>query len=440
MLYIQRGTTMKRNLLFALLFLGTISSANASDWPQWRGPDRNGVWQEQGLIDRFDKPQQQARWRVPIGTGYSGPTVANGRVYVMDRQTQPNEVERILCFDAQTGDSLWDYTYACEYKNIQYKAGPRASVTVDENRAYATGAMANFKCLNAKNGDLIWEKDLRQLYNPQVPIWGFSASPLVYKSLVIVQVGGRDNACLIAFDKITGKEVWRQLNSRASYSSPIIISQAKQSVLVCWTGEFIVGLNPDTGAIHWQLSLPPEKMVINIPDPVLDGNNLFLSGFYDGSTLVRINPDKLSAHIKWKRIGQNERNTDALHCCISTPIVEGNYIYGVDSYGQLRCLSVKNGDRIWESQAAVPKARWANIHMVRQADRFWFFTERGELILCNLTPQGYEEISRTKIIDPTSDQLNQRGGVCWSHPAFANQCVFARNDKELVCIDVAKPK
>lgn len=429
---------MKQYHLLTMLLLSIIPSAKADDWPQWRGPDRNGVWQEQGLIDTFNTPEQPAKWRVPIGTGYNGPTVANGRVFVMDRKTQPHEVERILCFDADTGAPLWDHTYACEYKKIQYKAGPRASVTLDHDRAYAMGAMANLICLDAKTGSLVWEKDLIKAYGPKVPIWGFSASPLVYKSLLIMQVGGRDNACVVAFDKNTGKEVWRQLNSLASYSSPIIIQQAKQPVLVCWTGEFLVGLNPDTGAVHWQLSLPPDKMVINIPDPVRDGDNLFLSGFYDGSSLIKINPDKLSAYIKWKRIGQSEVKTDALHCCISTPIIEGNYIYGVDSYGQLRCLSVKNGDRIWESQAAVPKARWANIHMVRQGDRFWFFTERGDLIICRLTPQGYQEISRTHIIDPTTDQLNQRGGVCWSHPAFANQCVFARNDKELVCIDVSK--
>jgi outer membrane protein assembly factor BamB len=298
--------------------------------------------------------------------------------------------------------------------------------------------MAHMTCLDAKTGDLIWEKNLQQAYQTKVPIWGFSASPLVYRSLVIVQVGGRDKACLVALDKVTGREVWRQLDSLASYSSPILITQANQDVLVCWTGEFLVGLDPGTGDIHWQLSLPPEKMVINIADPVLDGTNLFLSGFYDGSTLVKINPDQLSAHIKWKRIGQSEVNTDALHCCISTPVLMGDTIYGVDSYGQLRCLSVKNGDRIWESQAPVPKARWANIHMVRQADRFWFFTERGDLIICRLTPQGYKEISRARIIEPTTAQLDQRGGVCWSHPAFANRCVFARNDKELVCIDLAQ--
>ncbi|MCF7973003.1 MAG: PQQ-like beta-propeller repeat protein [Phycisphaerae bacterium] len=422
-----------------ILLLNLLQCVRADDWPQWRGPHRDGTWREQGLIETFANAQPPAKWRVPVGTGYNGPTVAKGRVYVMDRLTDPSETERILCLDAQTGQTLWDHAYACPYRNIQYKAGPRASVTIDEDRAFSVGAMANMICLNAISGDLIWERDLKLDYQPKVPIWGFSASPLIYRSLVIVQVGGRDNACLVALDKATGKEVWRQLDSLASYSSPIIMTQANQDVLVCWTGEFLVGLNPNTGDIHWQLSLPPDKMVINIAAPVLDGNNLFLSGFYDGSTLVKINPDQLSAHIKWKRIGQSEVNTDALHCCISTPIIEGDTIYGVDSYGQLRCLSVKNGDRIWESQEAVPKARWANIHMVRQADRFWFFTERGDLIICRLTPQGYEEISRARIIEPTTAQLDQRGGVCWSHPAFANRCVFARNDRELVCIDLSKP-
>ena len=429
---------MKPYLLLTILLVSAIPSVKADDWPQWRGPQRDGVWREQGLIDSFASAQTSPKWRVSIGAGYNGPTVANGRVYVMDRQTNPSEVERVLCLDEETGNALWDHTYACRYQKIQYTAGPRASVTLDHGRAFAMGAMANLMCLDAKTGSVIWEKDLVDAYQPKVPIWGFSASPLVYKSLLIVQVGGRDNACLVALDKGTGREVWRQLNSKASYSSPIIIKQANRPVLVCWTGELIAGLNPDTGEVYWQLSVPPAKMVINIPDPVLDGDNLFLSGFYDGSTLITLNPDQLSAHIKWKRIGQSERDTDALHCCISTPIIEGDHIYGVDSYGELRCLSAKNGDRIWASQEAVPKDRWANIHMVRHGDRFWFFTERGELIICRLSPQGYDEISRTKIIEPTTQQLDRRGGVCWSHPAFANQCVFARNDKELVCIDVSQ--
>ena len=139
----------------------------------------------------------------------------------------------------------------------------------------------------------------------------------------------------------------------------------------------------------------------------------------------------------WQRRGASEQKTDALHCCISTPILQGDYVYGVDSYGELRCLDLKTGDRVWEDLTAVPKARWSNIHMVRNGDKVWMFNERGELIISRLSPDGFHEISRAKLIDPTEDQLGQRGGVCWSHPAFANQHIYARNDKELVCADLA---
>jgi hypothetical protein len=120
---------------------------------------------------------------------------------------------------------------------------------------------------------------------------------------------------------------------------------------------------------------------------------------------------------------------------ISTPVLQGKYVYGVDSYGQLRCLDLHTGDRIWESLDAVPKNRWANIHMVKNQDNIWMFNESGELIISRLSPQGFHEISRTKLIKPTKGQLNR--GVCWSHPAFAYKHVYIRNDEELICADLS---
>ena len=178
-------------------------------------------------------------------------------------------------------------------------------------------------------------------------------------------------------------------------------------------------------------------MVITIATPVFDGTRLFATSFYDGSLLLKVHQDKLAVEELWRRRGENERNTDALHCCISTPLILGEHLYGVDSHGELRCLDLKTGDRVWEDLTAVPKARWSNIHMVRNGDKVWMFNERGELIISRLAPDGFHEISRAKLIDPTTEQLDQRGGVCWSHPAFANQCVYARNDKELVCADLS---
>jgi outer membrane protein assembly factor BamB len=115
----------------------------------------------------------------------------------------------------------------------------------------------------------------------------------------------------------------------------------------------------------------------------------------------------------------------------------GDYVYGVDSYGELRCLDARTGDRVWEDLTATPKARWSNIHIVRNGPRYWMFNERGELLIGELSPKGFREISRAKLIEPTTEQLAQRGGVCWSHPAYAGRCVFARNDRELVCASLA---
>ena len=137
--------------------------AAADDWPQWRGPTRDGVWKETGLLDKFPADRIPLRWRAPIGSGYSGPTVAGGRVYATDRQNDPKPVERVLCFDAKTGRNLWTCSYDCPYREVGYPAGPRASVSLDEGRAYALGTMGHLHCLDAA-GNVLWQRDLQKDY------------------------------------------------------------------------------------------------------------------------------------------------------------------------------------------------------------------------------------------------------------------------------------
>lgn len=410
--------------------------ADAEDWPQWRGPNRNGTWTEKGTVKKFATEQLPIRWRAKISNGYSGPTVAKGRVYITDRLTSPKQLERVLCFDAMTGKPIWSYSYECKYKKVGYPNGPRAAVTINETRAYSLGTMGHLSCLDAATGEFLWNKDCGTEYKIKIPIWGLSASPLVEADLVIVQIGGRDGACLIAFDKTSGQERWRALDDNASYSAPIMIEQAGKRVLVCWTGDSIAGLNPLTGKLYWQFPFKPFRMVINVPTPVFHNDYLFVSSFYDGSLLLKVSSDELTVEKVWRRKGASERETNSLHCMISTPVLQGEHIYGVDSYGQLRCLDLHTGDRIWESLDAVPKNRWANIHMVKNQDNIWMFNESGELIICKLSPQGFHEISRTKLIKPTKGQLNR--GVCWSHPAFAYKHIYIRNDEELVCADLSE--
>ena len=433
------------NLILVLFALMVIQAQllNADEWPQWRGENREGVWNETGIIEKFEEPEIPIRWRVPIGSGYSGPSVAEGRVYVTDRVTEPKQTERVHCFDWETGESIWSYSYDCIYK-IDYTAGPRATVTVQDGLAYALGAMGHLHCFDAATGEIVWKRDLNAEYNINMPIWGIASAPIVEGDHLIVQIGGKPNACIVAFDRKTGEEKWKALDDNASYSAPIVITQAGERVLVCWTSTNVVALNPQTGALHWLYTFAAEGVISAIATPTFYRNELFVAQFQRGALLLKLSPDALEVELGWYRTGKDEQNTDAIHPAMSTPVRIDDYIYGVDSYGELRCLDAGNGDRIWEDLTAVRKARWSTIHFVRHPvsadNRVWMFNEHGELLITELSPEGLNIISRAKLIQPTRDQLNRRGGVTWAHPAFAYKHVFARNDKELVCANLAKNK
>lgn len=428
-------TTPKILILTLATLAPTLTAQETEDWPQWRGTHRDGVWREDGITSQLPE-ELIPRWRVPLGNGYSGPSVANGRVYVMDRVEEPEEIERVHCLSWEDGEILWTHEYPATYRGVSYTAGPRCSVLIEDGLAYTLGTMGHLFCLNAASGDVVWEKNLLREYDTTVPMWGITAAPLIEGDLLIVPACGED-AYLIAFDSKTGEEKWKALSDGGNYSAPIVIDQAGRRVVVIWTAERIVGVDAQSGALHWQHPFKPASMVLGVPSPVPYQDLLFITGFYDGGLLLRVDPDELTVEEVWHRRGRNELSTDALHSTISTPIVRDGYIYGVDSYGELRCLELMTGDRVWEDLTAVPKARWANMHLVPQGDRVWIFNERGELVIAEISPDGFAEIDRALLIRPTLAQLNQRDGVTWSHPAFAYRHVFARNDEELICVDLS---
>ncbi len=427
---------MRILLASTILFLLFSTTAIADDWPQWRGPKRDGVWRERDILRRFPEEGLRRQWGVPIGPGYSGPVVADGYAYVTDRVVEPEQKERVHCVDMINGKKLWTFEYPCQYVNIGYMAGPRACPIVDDSNVYTLGTMGNLHCLNAITGDKIWSRDLRKDFRIRMPHWGIAASPLIWRDYIILQIGGADGACVVALDKDSGEEVWRSLNDQASYSSPIMIEQAGRPTVLVWTGDSVAALDPHDGDVRWRYPWAPKDMPIGVATPVVQGDRAFFTSFYDGSLMLRIDPHEFRYEVLWQRMGRSENDTDALHSTISTPVFEGNYIYGIDSYGEFRCLDATNGDRIWADQTATPKARWSTVHFVRHGSRYFLFNERGELIIAKLSPEGFHEIDRTQIIQPTRDQLSRRGGVCWSHPAFADECIVARNDEELICISL----
>ena len=434
-----------------ILFLALPFSLPAeNDWPQWRGPERDGVWRETGITDalRTDKEDQiELKWSVDIAAGYSQPTVADGRVYVTDRLDDDEEIERVHCFDFNTGKPLWSHEYPAEY-TVGYKSGPRAAVLIDQSdqeqiRAYSLGGMGHLHCLDAKTGEVLWKRDLATEYNIEMPRWGIAASPLIEGDLLFLQIGGKPDACVIALDKYTGKERWRAINDDASYVAPIMIDQANQRVLVVYTADELFGLNPETGEVYWSFAMPGSKWPIGISTPILTSYQgkryLFTTNAHVGSALLLLDENRTTISEVWRK--NDIRTSDNIHSLIPTPFIRDGYIYGTHQKGELRCLELLTGNLIWESTEAVEPDRFATLHIVAQGDdgqTVWIFNEHGELIIAELSPEGYKQQHRGKLVERTAAGMPSRiGGVTWAHPAFAYKHVLVRNDEQLVCADLS---
>ena len=392
------------------------------------------------------------RWRTPIGAGYTGPAVANGKVYVTDRQlpagaSNPRDpfqrgtipgTERALCLNEADGTILWQHTYDCPY-GLSYPAGPRATPVVSGGKVYTLGAEGHLYCLDAETGKVIWSHDFKKDFGIPTPLWGFSAHPLLDGNKLICLAGG-EGSTVVAYDKDNGKELWRALTAKEpGYCPPIIFEAGGKRQLVVWHPESVNSLDPETGKVYWSQS-GKIRSGMTIATPRKAGDLLYLTCFYNGSTMLRLDANKPEATEVWASKKVSEKDTDALHSTMSTPFLEDGYIYGVCSYGQLRCLKAESGERVWETlKATTPdgkEMRWANAFIVKNGGRFFLFNEKGDLIIAKLSPKGYEEISRAHLLEPTNTSAGR--DVLWSHPAFANRCVFARNDKEIICVDLAQ--
>jgi len=431
----EPSMTLKTTVLVATIAM-LMACAGADDWAQWRGANRDGIWRETGLLKTLPDKQVEVLWRAKIAAGYSGPTVADGRVYITDRHDEGPTSERVHCLDAKTGKNIWTHSYRCPYR-VGYPLGPRASVTVDDGLAHVLGAMGHFHCLDAATGKVVWKSDLARAYRTRRIMWGFAAAPLIYGDLVILHIGGAGEACIVALDKKTGAEKWKAIDDGMSYSAPIIVNRGGNDVLVCWTKHSLAGLAPKTGKVYWQI---PFKIIkswqMSSMTPIVEGNHVFVSACYDGSMLVKLSDNGRKATRVWRRRGVAYAETIALQCVHSTPVIFGGHIYGIDSRGQLRCIKTASGMRLWEDLTLTPRnAKWGTAHMVQNGKTTWIFNEMGEVIIAELSPAGFKQISRAKLIEPTDRTPGRK--VCWSHPAFANRRIYARNDRELVCGDLS---
>jgi hypothetical protein len=245
---------------------------------------------------------------------------------------------------------------------------------------------------------------------------------------------------VVSLDKHTGREIWRQLeDSDVGYAPPVIFELGGQRQLIVWHPKAVSALNPTTGEVLWEVPFAVKNQ-LSIATPRQLGNRVFVAAFYDGPLMIDVGADGRSPQVLWRgAAGNTEVKNNSLHPIMCTPLVTEERIYGVGAYGELRCLDTATGEMKWETHDATGEGRWWHAFIVphgeMSGERVFLHNEQGDLIIAQLKPDGYHELSRAKMIEPT--QPVQRRMTVWSHPAFAMRSVFARNDKEIIRVNLA---
>ncbi len=395
----------------AALFCCFLSTSLwAADWPQWRGPNRDGISSETGLLDAWPKGGPPLVWKIQgLGEGYSSAAIAGGRLFI---QGQQGNEEYVLAYDANTGKQLWRVHTGIAF-NESRGHGPRSTPTVDGDRLYALAADGMLVCLETATGKTVWGYNIVDHFHGQVPHWGISESPLVDGDHVIVTPGGR-GAAVVALDKMSGKLVWQSQSGTAGYSSPMIYSAGGSRRVVVFTADAAMGLDLATGALQWRYERVANG-VANIATPIVHGGEIFLSSDYGtGCVLLKASAAGDASEVYFNRDMRNH---------YSTSVLVGDYLYGFSS-SILTAMKFETGEVAWRDRSV---GKGSLIY----ADRHLYaLGEDGVVGLLDATSAGYHEISRFEI---------PKGGYpTWSQPVIANGKLYLRDQDNLFCYNLKK--
>lgn len=405
----------------------------ADDWPQFRGTNRDAVWNETGIMQTFPPDGLPVRWRAPVGTGLSSPVIAKGRGYLADAELQkPKARERVHCLDEKTGKPLWTHTCEVTYPDWAFDptqtSGPNSTPVVQDGKLWCLGQMGELHCLDAVSSAVIWHRNLMKEYGAK-EFTGTTPSPLIEKNLLILAAGIQPDACVIALDKDTGKEVWRALSDPWTYSSPLVISAGGRRQLIVWTPKSVTSLNPATGETWWREDVDTTNYY-GAATPVSDGQRLLLSGL-----MFQLDQTKPAATLLWP---ESKSPTKVVLSPCSIPMMQDGHVYSGESSGQLVCLDANTGSQVWDTDKVTGRGNGAAIHLTPNGGTTLVFTDQGNLIRARLGPEGYQELSRVHVIDPTYKFAGRK--LIWPPPAYANGHIFARNDVELISASLEAPR
>ncbi len=445
------ASILLRTLPVALLGCVFSRPACGDDWPQWNGPTRDGILRERGIRSVIPPEGLPKLWSQPIHSGYSGPAVAGGRVYVTDYVRRAGRVandpgtrdrlegtERVLCFDARSGRPLWKHAYDRSYA-VSYGGGPRATPVIHDGRVYTVGAEGNLICFDAENGTVLWQSDFHQDFQADTPLWGHAATPLIHGDSLICLVGG-PGSLVVSFDRRTGTVQWRSLTAEETgYCSPVIVHAGGTEQLMIWDPTTIHSLRPDNGQEYWQHPLRPGYGMSILP-PVTSGPFMFVSGEGDASVLLRLDENEPKASVVWTG---GPRTSMSL--ATSGAIFEDGWIYGCDCRaGALVCVRAADGKRMWQTTAPTSGGdrrrgrRYGSAFLIRTENSWLIFSDTGDFISADLSPDGYRETGRFHAIDPGEQIWSDQ--VVWMYPAISDGRLFLRNNRQLVCYDIRDPR
>ncbi len=391
------------------------SNAGAADWPNWRGPAKNGISSETGWTHQWPHSGPAVLWRASVGSGFSSVSVAGGRAYTTGNTGNRKDTDKsrqkdiVYCFDAASGQSLWTHAYRCPLDPKYYEGGTSATPTVHGGRVYTISKNGLVFCLDAASGKVMWRRDLVKEHGLGLPTWGFAGSVLVLNDLLILNAGTHG----IALNREDGSLRWNTGKGKAGYSTPVEYQVAGKTCLAVFGENTLAGVAAQNGSLLWKIKWKAMHDE-NIADPVVLNDRMLVSSHLG----------KRCSYFELKPGGLTEiwQNRNML-CWMSSPVARGKHLYGMDARRKaLQCMEIETGKIVWSEKGF-------GLGQLMLADgKLIVLSDAGRLVVADASPGGYRELAAARILT----------GKCWTVPVLANGRLYARNAAgDLVCLDVA---
>lgn len=401
----------------AILGLTALSvqapAGRGDDWPQWRGPSRDGISRDKGLLQAWPGGGPPLAWKAAgAGTGYSSMAVAGGRLFTLGAR---GGTEYVMAFDAGTGRKLWETPNGRQFGNDRGD-GPRGTPTVDGDRVYALGASGDLASVDAATGRVVWKINILSTFGGSNIQWGLSESPLVLSDRVLVSPGGR-GASIVALRKTDGSLLWKSLDDEPGYASAVLHEAAGVRQAVYFTGQRALGIDVQSGRLLWSYTQVANRTA-NIATPIVRGNRVFLSSAYGtGAALLELVPGGGGVEARQVYFTRDMRSHHA------SAVLVGDYLYGY-SDAILTAMRFDTGQVAWRDRSMGKGS------LIFADERLYLFSEQGVVALAEASPSGYREHGRFEV--------GARGGPTWSHPVIAGRRLFLRDGDTLYCFAIGR--